>query len=462
MTMHIGSSVLAFLTTMHVALVVLRAHRSSLKGGATFVSLVSLSFSATPWLLPTPAGVAAGFAAHIAWWLACERLLPSPAVHVVPPPAPRPAPAKAAPAKAAPLVTATPRPAPPAPAPARPSRSFVMVPVLSVNDETPTIRTFRIARPDGFDFSAGQFVPVRVRAEGKEHVRCYSISSSPGATGYLELSVRRIGLVSGSLHATLRPGSMLSIMHPAGSFTYPAGEDRPLVFIAGGVGITPLMSMARHAVATEPMRPATLLYSIRTEEDFAFRDEIRFLDRRHPQFRAFVAVSEGTAGPGFFPGMLNESLFLTTVPDIAHTTCMLCGPPPMRDAITAVLLGLGVPRAQIHYEIFDAAKAAAGSQPDAAPVAPALSHRNPTHEVRFTRSGTSERIAETQTLLEAAESCGAAIPSLCRAGICGTCRTRVAEGDIECASKMLDEQDRRDGFVLACVSHLKSDCVVDA
>jgi len=456
--MHISSPVLAFLTTIHLACVVLRAHRSPSKGAPSFVTFISLLFAATPWLLPTPAGIASGFAAHIAWWLACERFLPTAAApaaaaqRVTAPPGPR-----APVAKPAPLVTAgTPRPA----TAARPPRAFVMAPVLSVNDETPTIRTFRIARPDGFDFKAGQFLPVRVRAEGREHVRCYSISSSPEARGYLEISVRRIGLVSGTLHATLRPGSMLAIKHPAGAFTYPGGEDRPLLFIAGGVGITPLMSMARHAVTTEPMRPVTLLYSIRTEEDFAFRDEIEFLDRRHPQFRAFVAVSDGPVGAGFFPGMLNESLFQTTMPDVAHTTCMLCGPPPMRDALTKMLIELGVPRPQIHYEIFEAAKAAAGSQPE--PDAPAAPRRNPTHEARFTRSGTSERVTETQTLLEAAESCGAAIPSLCRAGVCGTCRTRVTEGDVECASTLLDDQDRHDGFVLPCVSHLKSDCAVEA
>jgi len=130
--------------------------------------------------------------------------------------------------------------------------------------------------------------------------------------------------------------------------------------------------------------------------------------------------------------------------------------------MTGMLLGLGVPRPQIHYEIFEAAKAAAGSQPEAAEAAPASSRRGATHEARFTQSGTSERVSETQTLLEAAESCGAAIPSLCRAGVCGTCRTRVTEGDIDCASQMLDEQDRREGFVLPCVSRLKSDCVVEA
>jgi len=410
-------------------------------------------FASTPWLLPTAFGIASGFSAHFVWWLACERLLPAPAAQPVRPAAP-PRPTIV---KSAPLITAGPPPAPPA---ARAPRAFVMAPVLSVNDETPTIRTFRFARPDGFDFAAGQFLPVRVRAEGREHVRCYSISSSPEARGYLEISVRRIGLVSGALHATLRPGSMLAIKHPAGAFTYPAGEDRPLVFIAGGVGITPLMSMARHAVATEPMRPVTLLYSIRAEEDFAFRDEIHFLDRRHPQFRAFVAVTEGHAGPGFFPGLLNESLVQTAVPDVAHTTCMLCGPPPMRVAMMDMLLRLGVPRPQIHFEIFEAAKAAAGSQPEGD--APAPARRNATHEARFSRSARSERVMETQTLLEAAESCGAAIPSLCRAGVCGTCRTRVSAGDVDCASQLLDAQDRRDGFVLPCVSHLKSDCVVEA
>lgn len=453
MTLHIGSPVLAFLTTLHVALVVLRAHRSSARNASAFVTAVSVLFAATPWLLPTPIGIASGFAAHVTWWIACERLLPAPVSAAAARPQPKPS---------APLVTAPPPPQPAAPRPA--ARSFVASPVLSVNDETPTIRTFRIARPEGFDFKAGQFLPVRVRAEGREHVRCYSITSAPEVSGYLEISVRRIGLVSGALHATLRPGAMLAVKHPAGSFTYPSGEDRPLVFIAGGVGITPLMSMTRHAVAIEPMRPVTLLYSIRTEADFAFRDEIQFLDRRHPQFRAFVAVSEGPAGPGFFPGMLNESLFQTTVPDIAHTTCMLCGPPPMRDAITQMLVQLGVPRAQIHYEIFDPATAASGAHAtaDAAAAAAAMPRKNTTHEARFTRSGVAERVSESQTLLEAAESCGAAIPSLCRAGICGTCRTRVAEGDVDCASQTLGEQDRRDGYVLPCVSRLRSDCLVDA
>jgi ferredoxin-NADP reductase len=130
--------------------------------------------------------------------------------------------------------------------------------VLAILDETRDIKTFRLARPEGLVFTAGQFVPVRVNINGQPHIRCYSISSSPDVRGYLEISVRRQGLVSSTLHSLLRPGASVSLGTPAGTFVYPAGDDRPIALLAGGVGITPLLSMLRHAVATDPLRPITL------------------------------------------------------------------------------------------------------------------------------------------------------------------------------------------------------------
>jgi ferredoxin-NADP reductase len=113
-------------------------------------------------------------------------------------------------------------------------------------------------------------------------VRCYSISSPPDTKGYLEISVRRQGLVSGTLHATMRAGATLAINRPAGQFVYPGGDDRPIALVAGGIGITPLLSMLRHAVASDPTRPITLLYSARREHDIAFLNELRVLAARHP------------------------------------------------------------------------------------------------------------------------------------------------------------------------------------
>jgi ferredoxin-NADP reductase len=152
-------------------------------------------------------------------------------------------------------------------APAQPAKpkGFVQVPVLAVFDETADIRTIRMARPDGFEFSAGQFIAVRVRVDGKDCSRCYSVSSAPDVRGYFEISVKRQGLVSNALHVVARPGALMSVRSPNGAFKYPSGDDRPMVLVAGGVGITPLISMLRQAIHTEPSRPVTLLYSARTE-----------------------------------------------------------------------------------------------------------------------------------------------------------------------------------------------------
>jgi ferredoxin len=147
------------------------------------------------------------------------------------------------------------------------------------------------------------------------------------------------------------------------------------------------------------------------------------------------------------------------VPDLADAICLLCGPQPMIEAMTGMLQLLGVPKPQISHEVFQAAVAASAGA--AAPAAP-VSEASGSHHVRFNRSNLTADVAATQTVLEAAECCGADIPSLCRAGVCGTCRTRVLSGDVRCASGMLDEQDRADGFVLSCVTHVLSDAAVDA
>ncbi len=246
------------------------------------------------------------------------------------------------------------------PSPARP-QGFVQVPVLAVFDETPDIKTIRVARPDGFEFSAGQFIAVRVRVDGKDCSRCYSVSSAPHVHGYLEISVKRHGLVSNALHVMARPGALLSVRSPNGAFTYPSGDDRPIVLVAGGVGITPLISMLRHAVHAEPARAVTLLYSARTEADFAFKDEIAALVRRHPQARAYLASSRASS-PDIYPGRIDATLIRATVPDIAHSICLVCGPLQMIDLMKGLLPTLGVPAAQIRHEVFEAAVAASAAR----------------------------------------------------------------------------------------------------
>lgn len=447
----IASSILAVATTVHLAMAALRHHRQSSRGSPNALAIVSVLLAAMPWLLPSVAGVALGLLLHVVWFLACERFAPAAAGQV------------AARGGDAPQREAG---AAPRPAEARVSRprakppGFVSVPVLAVLEEAPGIRTFRFARPEGFDFVAGQFLAVRVRADGRDHVRCYSISSAPHERGFLEISVKQQGLVSRTLHATLRAGSLASLKAPAGSFTYPADDDRALLLIAGGIGITPVLSMLRHAVAADPGRPITLLYSAQSVEALAFSGEIRQLARRHPQVRACFAITRGDGAPDMYPGRIDESLIQASVPDIPHSVAMICGPQPMIDGLRQTLTSLGMPAPQIRSEVFEAAVAA---------TAGAAAHRvernaadSAAHDVKCARSGTSIRAADGQTLLEATEAGGVEIDSLCRSGVCGTCRTRVLEGDVECRSSILDDTDRAGGFVLACVSRVRGDCVIEA
>lgn len=468
------ASVLALVTTIHLGLAALRNHRTPGVALLSSLTLISLALAGFPWMFPSTLGLTFGLAVHALWFVACEMFVPkrvgTTPISVVPvhlKPATVPA--------ARPSAALTPRAAAP--------KSFVQVPVIAVFDETPTIKTIRVARPDGFEFEAGQFITVRMRVDGKDYARCYSISSAPHVRGYLEISVRRQGVVSNALHATVRSGAQLSVKAPAGAFRYPAGDDRPIVLLAGGIGITPLMSMLRHAVAVEPTRPVTLIYSARTPQDFAFKDELSTAANRHPQLSVYLAVSSGSTHPSVYSGRIDESLLRTTVPNLVHSIAFVCGPREMIEGLKTLLAALGVPSGQIRHEVFQAAVAASAGLPrEAAPVpqsdevmAPAGPRaadvassavvrsraRSGGHRMVCARTGRDVSIREGQTLLEAAEEGGVPIDSLCRAGVCGTCRVQVRDGEVCCESNGLDADDERQGVVFACVTTAKGDCTVN-
>lgn len=424
------SATLAFASTIHIALALLRKER----GASRLIVFASFLFAASPWLLPSPAGLVIGIAVHLAWFVACERLVSR----------------GAAPAGSAPS--------------ARPASTFVEIPVLSVRDETPDIRTFRLARPPGFEFRAGQFMSVRVPAPGRPLVRCYTISSAPEARGYLEISVKRQGVASAALHDGVREGASLSIRGPGGHFLYPDRDLRPLVLLGGGVGATPLMSMLRHAAAVEPLRPITFILSVRADVDVPFRSELEELSARHPSFRIVIAVTRGTGNPSYYPGRIDEKLVRSVVPAPEKAVHFLCGPATMIDATREILARAGVPAEQVHTEAFEAAVAWAARGPGNDPADAASRHagRAAGGVVEFVRSGASAPAPAGRTLLDAAEAAGVAIDFSCRSGICGTCRTRLLEGEVDAEGGALGAAERTEGWILPCIAFARGHCVIDA
>ena len=430
-----ASSTLALVTTIHLALTVLRNYQHAGRAGVvSWPSLISFLFTATPWLLPSIAGVAAGLAAHIAWFVVCEWMCNE-------------VPRQAAVSPALPRVSAS----------GVATTAFIEVPVIAAFNETRDIKTIRFARPDDFAFEAGQFVTVRLAVEGKEYARCYSISSAPEVRGYFEVTVQRQGVVSTALHTIAHPGAVLALRRPNGRFVYPSADDRPIVLLAGGIGITPLMGMLRHAVHAEPTRPVTLVYSAQTADGFAFRDELSSLARRHPHVRiVFTATREARADVR--AGRIDALLLRTVTPDLLGSLAFVCGPKSMIDAMTTLLASTGMAPSQVRYEMFEAAVAASAAAPASAAKSRAAAAEFP---LRCATSGKTVAIRAGETLLDAAERGGVAVASLCRAGVCGTCRTRVTGGEVDCTSTTLDARERADGFVLACVATARTACTVE-
>lgn len=433
----------ASLTALHLAIAVLRRHRATGRSIVSPFVLPSFLFVLAPWLWPSPLGLALGVGAHVVWFVTCELLAP-------------PVTRGLAPAALRVKSPVSPRVSAP------PLSAFASTTVLAVLDEADGIKTFRMARPEGFEFSAGQFLAVRALIDGKPHVRCYSISSAPQARGYLEISVRRQGLVSGALHATIRAGSTLTINRPGGQFVYPQGDDRPLALIAGGIGITPLLSMLRHAVAADPARPITLLYSARGEHDVAFHSELRVLAERHPQVRVAITLTQPTEPTRLRTGRLDAAMVRQFVPAPADTIFCLCGPGPMIADLRQALAGLGVPAGQVRYEQFEMAVAASQVNAAAPRTVSAAAAAPAAVTLTFEQSGVSVSALSSMTLLESAEAEGVTIVSSCRAGVCQSCRTRLKAGDADCRSDVLDPDDRAAGFVLPCVTWPNGDCVLEA
>lgn len=376
-----------------------------------------------------------------------------------------------APAAALPAPSAEPRLAAPAralPAPARGRSWSGELRVAHIMRETPTVTTFRLVDPASdrlpFDFLPGQFLQVAVEPEpGKAIRRSYTIASSPTQGGYVEITVKREahGAVSCFLHDKVSPGDLLKVSGPFGNFTFNGSDADSIVLVAGGVGITPMMSVLRYLTDTAWPGEIFFVYGARSTDEFVFREEIERLERRHDRLHVLATMqrSPGTAwlGP---EGHLTKELLQTAVPDIARRRVHLCGPPPMMASVKRMLEELGVPSAQVHSEAFGPASLPAENAPEAATSAPVAAP--PTVKaadesgvaaatVTFAVSGVSAPLAAGETILEAAEEAGVEIPYACRVGECGVCVTKLRSGEVTMAVETgLDPADKAQGYVLAC------------
>jgi formate dehydrogenase gamma subunit len=301
----------------------------------------------------------------------------------------------------------------------------IWLPVLALHDETRDIRTIRVARPMGFDFQPGQSVRVDVPVRGKPHTSRASISSAPESTAWVEISVKRRGIVSRRLLETVSVGSLISVQHPQGDFVYPCEDARPLVLIAGGAGCVPLMSMLRHAVLRDPSRSVTFLLSVPTADDVPFRSELNRLARSE-RARIGISLTRESRRSGYLAGRIGEELLRRAAPSPRDSVYRISGPAPMVEGTRRLLRKMGVPEEQLQSESVEnevpdvhlAGEAAVSTPP--AVVSPAKAHeaspwtrRTPIREEEISEQldallrpwpGQADRPASVETLVSASHA----------------------------------------------------------
>lgn len=296
-------------------------------------------------------------------------------------------------------------------------------------------------------------------------VRCYSISDAPDPSAF-RITVKRAqapaqhpewpaGLASGHLHDLVHEGDVLKVKAPAGQFFIDAEVDVPAVFVAGGIGITPMVSMLRWCIQAQPQRMLHLFYGVRHGGELAFKEALETLAQQNSRFHLHEVFSAPQPGDVrdmnmHHTGRVDVELLRATLPHGRHRF-FVCGPPAMMSSLVPALGLWGVLPQDIHFEAFGPASvppvaASAGNTQAMSGSAPSGN----TFNIHLGRSGrTLQWTGQDANLLDFAERHSVAVDSGCRSGSCGSCETRVVSGLVTYPHQ--PDADMAPGHCLMCV-----------
>lgn len=333
--------------------------------------------------------------------------------------------------------------------------------VSSITSVTDTMKTFRLVLDDenGYlpPFVAGQYLSVSADIDGVHTSRPISISSSPAQRAYYEITIKRKedAFLSDYFLDRVQVGDRIQTSGPAGRFYYqPPVHGDSYVFIAGGSGITPFLSMIREATDAGLPYNMRLLYGCRNLADVPYLDELKKRSEKFPRFQFDLVLSEPDDSWTGLKGFIGANLIKELGIDTEGNTFFVCGPPAMYDFCIPELKKLGIPNRKIRKEIFGVP---ADITQDVA--WPDNITRNNVFTLRY--EGKEYPAKATETILTAFERAGIHHPSQCRAGECSLCRVKLVKGDVfQTSAALVRESDAKMGYIHACVSYPISDIEV--
>ncbi len=372
-----------------------------------------------------------------------------------------------------------------------PETGYHTLKVRDIVKETSEAITIVFEKPaQEMAYDAGQFLTLVLPIEGKEIRRSYSLCTSPLTDPYPSVTVKRVasGKVSNYLNDTLKPGDTLRVMEPKGTFITPMHVDnqRHVVMFGGGSGITPLISLIKSLLHSEPHSRISLIYANRREDTIIFKDQLEALQKQYPgHFHVLHVLEEPSEGLACTSGIVTAD----RVPELLNqlpyqepqTEYFLCGPQGMMDQVMQSLRTMKIGPRLIHKESFVAGPnqkkeqapvaADAASQAGwdtASPVGAFGNTHAPVteaHEVTIRYEGeTYQFVVEPEnSILQTALALDIDLPYSCQSGLCTACMGKCTSGRMKLDEEdSLTEEDLKEGYVLTCVGHpLTSDVVIE-
>lgn len=322
-------------------------------------------------------------------------------------------------------------------------------------DETHDVKTFILqgTKNETFNYIAGQHLPLSLLLNGKETRGIYTLSSSPSRPHHLSITVKRVkgGKLSNYLHDHFNVGDKLQGFQPKGDFHLQSVSNSKMLLLSAGSGITPMLSMLRAMTDSVMNNDIIFFHSAKSEQDLIAKEEISSLAKQHGSCQVIYTLTRN-AKPDWqeHQGHIDERM-LAGLPGLTEREVMVCGPESFRESAKNILMKLGLPESQFHYESFG-------------------TRHLPTQEENTTKQKIKilfdswDRFVEgnnQETLLDQGEAAGLILPYSCRGGMCGSCKVKLEDGTVRVlADDGLMAQEKDDGYVLACSCIPTSDVVI--
>jgi len=331
-------------------------------------------------------------------------------------------------------------------------------------DETHDVKTFifKNTHNEVINYKAGQHLPLALNIDDEIVNRCYTLSSSPTRSHALAITVKKLvngyiqGTTSSFLHDEFKVGDSLLCKQPNGNFHLEGKDNHKVLLLSAGSGITPMLSMLKAMTDQAVTNDVVFFHSAHSEKDLIAEYEVAALAKQHGNCKIHYTLTR-SAKPEWqqYQGRISKQM-LTNIVDLTQRQVYVCGPKPFREFVKSLLLALGLDESNYHEESFGL-RLQEEEMPEKN--VEAIKKIN----ILFDSWDKHYQGDNKATILEQAEESGLILPYSCRGGMCGCCKVKLEQGDVEqLADDGLTDNEKAQGYILACSCIPKTDLIITA